>query len=244
MDTKSYTSFIPKTGIPAMSVRTHSSINLFFLITLVIFLLTLGAAGALYVYKLTLDSEIASINKELVAAQNSLYKENIDTWQRLDSRISLSKSLIQSHIATSLLFKLLEDQTMRKVQLNSLDFNADPQGMKIGIKGTAANFATLAVQADALGTEAVRKYLKNTIISDVGLDPKGLVTFNLSATLDPRLVSYGDLVSSFGGNSGAGLESVGGGNVSVPTQSIQATTTTSDSVAPVIQKPALKFLKK
>lgn len=197
MDPKSYTSFIPKNTMSPSAVRTHSSINLAFTISFLILLLSFGAAGGLYVYKKILNTQILSINQELIAARNNLHKENIDTWKRLDDRINLSERLMQSHIASSQLFKILEDQTMRRIQLTSVKFDATDMGMKIDIKGLADSYGTLALQADVFGTEAVSKYFKDAVISEVTPDDKGRISYDLSATVNPDLVSYKELMDSY-----------------------------------------------
>jgi hypothetical protein len=157
--------------------------------------LTVGAAGGLYVYKNKLDSDILAVNKTILEKKGDLHVENINTWKRLDERIKISKQLMQSHIATSLLFKFLEDQTMRRIQFTALTMGPGISGFNVSIKGVTDSYATLALQADVLGSESVSKYLKNPLISDVALDDRGQVTFGINATIDPGLISYSELVN-------------------------------------------------
>lgn len=185
--------------MPGVAVRTHSSVNLFMVVSFAVLLLVFAAAGGLFVYEKAMHSQINSLSKDIDTAKNSLHEENISTWKRLDDRINISKQLMQSHIATSLLFKLLEDQTMRRIQFTSMDFSSDTQGMRVAINGITDSYATLALQADVLGSESVSKYLKDAIISNLALDDQGHVSFSLTASVNPGLVSYNDLISMLNG---------------------------------------------
>ena len=53
--------------------------------------------------------------------------------------------------------------------------------------GQARNYSYVALQSDILGNN---KYVSQHIFSDLNLDGSGNVTFNLSAVINPSLLSY------------------------------------------------------
>jgi hypothetical protein len=67
--------------------------------------------------------------------------------------------------------------------------------ISIDLSGTAASYDVLSKQSDAFGSENLRKFISNPVISDFSPTADGSVAFNFTASVDPSLVSYGNVVS-------------------------------------------------
>ena len=196
MEPKIKSSFIPKTPVTSSTAVSRTRLSrgggVLFTFSLVIFLLTFAGWGAVFGYNLLLEKTIEEksilLEQERVAFEPSLIEELL----RLDERFTVAESLLQAHLAPSVLFEILSRNTLRTVQFNELTYTWLPDGrVALSMNGTARNFASLALQADAFDLESA---IRNPIFSDFGLDEFGNVTFVVESEINPLALSYIDLV--------------------------------------------------
>ncbi len=187
MDPSVSTSFIPKK--PLVENRRGSAFGLIFLISLLVFIGSIAAAGAVFFYGTYLKGAIEAKATQLQTAQGAFEAAGaIDTLVRLDSRINEAKGLLTKHVSPSAIFFLLSVQTLERVRFNTLDYDLNEDGTaNILLTGETDDFATIALQSDQLGAS---KVLRNIIFSDIAVVEEG-VTFAVSATVEPSLINYG-----------------------------------------------------
>lgn len=189
MDTKFQTSFIPKKPIAPSFARRGDSVSVFMVISVVVFVLSLGAALGVFAYKKILITRIAEMDETLVRAKNAFEPDFVLKLSRFDKRVSASRELLSSHGALSSLFTLLENDTLATVRFDSFSFTTSGagEGGALAMTGRAKNFSSIALQSDVFGEE---RFIKNPVFSDLNPDQSGNIAFRFSATVDKPLLSF------------------------------------------------------
>ena len=189
MDPQVQASFIPKKSLD-VSAAPHGGgfSGLVFLISLLIFISSLVAAGAAFAYTQYLHNAIASKSKSLALDEGAYDPGTIQDLVRLDSRLTQAKILLDKHVAVTGIFAFLATQTLPNVSFGSFDYALGNDGSaKITLTGTADSFSTVALQSDQFGGN---KLLKDVVFSGITADATGRVSFSVSATVDPSVLSY------------------------------------------------------
>ncbi len=189
MDTKFQTSFIPKKTIAQGLTRPRpEAVSVALLVAIIIFILTLGAAGGVFAYKKVLIGRINDMNKRLAEAKNSFEPDFIEQLNKLNKRILSANKILAAHTTVSPIFDLLENATLATVKFNSFAYDLKDNGAgSLSLTGEAKNFSSIALQSDIFGQE---KYIKNPVFSDLNPDSSGNIVFKFSSNIDPTLVSY------------------------------------------------------
>lgn len=187
MDPQAGGSFIPKQPLAGPTPRAGMT-GLFFSIGLLLFLGSLGAAGAVFGYQQYLTSAIDSKDASLKATEDAFDPDAIDTLVRTDRRITEMQGLLQKHTAPSAIFALLGDLTLVSVQYSDFEYGGDPAGeTTITLSGIADSFSSVALQSDQFGAS---KHLSNVVFSGITINDSGKVSFDVSATVSPAAISY------------------------------------------------------
>jgi hypothetical protein len=172
-------------------VSSTRSIGFFSIVSIFMLFAVLLATGALYFYKIIVTKNIEKMKEELIIARNRFEPARITELQVLDRRLSSSKEILSKHIAITPIFQALQDITMKTVRYTKFGYilGEDPQHSRITIKmnGTAIGYRSVALQSD-LFTE--NKNLIDPVFSNLTLDDKGNVNFDLEFSVDPSFVDY------------------------------------------------------
>ncbi|MEK7607500.1 MAG: hypothetical protein AAB484_01050 [Patescibacteria group bacterium] len=190
MDPQFKTSFIPRKPIVAQAVgrSVSTSINLFSLLATTLFIVVIALSGGVFFYKSLIKKQIESNKVTLERAKGAFEPELIEQIIRLDTRIETSKKLLAGHLAITPFFDFLSTVTLSTVRFKDFSFSyLASDKINIEMKGQAQNYSSVALESDLLNSQ---KYLKNTIISDMALEPNGTVSFKILTTVDPSLVLY------------------------------------------------------
>lgn len=190
MDHQFKTSFIPKKPIvaPAGGYRAVSTINLFSLLAVTLFIIALVLSGAVFFYKNLLAKQIQSNKATLERAKGAFDPELIERIIRLDTRIETSKKLLSEHLALSSFFDFLSTVTLQTVRFKDFSFSyLAKDKIKVEMSGQAESYASIALESDLLNSQ---KYLSGAVVGDMALEPSGLVSFKVEATVNPALISY------------------------------------------------------
>ncbi|KKW42873.1 MAG: hypothetical protein UY93_C0007G0002 [Parcubacteria group bacterium GW2011_GWA1_56_13] len=188
MDPAGQGSFIPKASLTAAS--RGGGIGIFFLLALLIFVMSLISAGAAFGYQRILGSTITNKDADLRRAEGAFDAGTIQDLRRMDNRLTQARGLLQKHVAPSAILYFLSTITLERVQLNSFDMILDKDGgASLTITGTADSFSSVALQSDQFGST---KVLKDVIVSGVSVNETGKVSFAVNAKVDPSLVLYGN----------------------------------------------------
>ena len=190
MEPNFQTSFIPKKPmIEQRAVRTNS-VSLLTVISIFVFFAMALATGGLYFYKGILEKNIVKMQNDLDLAKNRFEPEKITQLQVLDKRLSASTAVLSKHIAISPIFKVLQDITMKTVRYTKFTYALGTDKIpKVDIKisGVAVGYRSVALQSDLFNEN---KNLIDPVFSNLTLDDKGNVLFDLEFSVDPQFVDY------------------------------------------------------
>lgn len=187
------TSFIPKKSVEGPTTEIKNGTDLFLLVAVILFILTLCAGAGVFLYEKYLIGAIVGKEESLKRAEAAFDLDLIRELSRLDQKLTVSEKLLKKHIAVSELFHLLEQQTLKSVRFGDLRYLVGSGGdIVLSMKGAARSFAAIALQSDVFGKS---RFIKSPIFSDLDLDKNGNVTFSFTATVDPALLSYERLTS-------------------------------------------------
>ena len=163
--------------------------GLFFLLSLVIFLATVGASVGLWWYHGRLLVSRANAEAELAAAKNRFEPATLQAIQVLDSRLTIAGKLLAKHTTLAPILDYLEAHTLSGIRFRTLSYNASPASGTVEVKmsGEASSYEAVALQSDAFATGNL---FKQFIFSDLNLDASGNIVFQFSGTVDPAALQY------------------------------------------------------
>ncbi|HEY4496371.1 MAG TPA: hypothetical protein VJC04_03405 [Candidatus Paceibacterota bacterium] len=188
MDSKFQQSFIPKEPISGgMNFRAGQGLGIFSLIAIVIFLISAGTFGVAYFYKQSVKREIAKMDTDLARTREIFQQATIAEFKKLSNRLSVADKLLNSHTALSRVFNILEETTLKSIYFNSFYLTGADKGFALILKGVAKNFSSAALQSNVFSKN---QFIKNPIFSNLNLDLKGNVIFDIAASIDPSFLSY------------------------------------------------------
>ena len=188
MEPNFQTSFIPKKPIIQERVASASSIGLFMIVAIFILFTVLLASGGLYFYKAAKERNISQMQIDLDLARNRFEPERITELELLDRRLRASTEILGKHKTITPIFESLQDITMKTVRYTAFSYTAENNSdVTIKLSGVAVGYKSIALQSDIF-TE--NKYLIDPVFSNLTLDDRGNVIFNLDFSVDPSFVDY------------------------------------------------------
>lgn len=196
MEPRFQTSFIPKKAAVASAVETRkSTINLFSVVSIMIFVMTLAGTGGVFLYKNMVQKGIATTQEEIKKYQNRIDLNWINRKAvPFDTRIEVAKGLLQGHIAFSQFFKTLAKSTVGTVRFRDFSYQyLSDDKVTITLKGEAASFSAIAYQSDFFTREGT---FREFVIGDLALQSDSTVGFSVVGTINPKTIAYSNLVIS------------------------------------------------
>ncbi len=197
------TSFIPKRPIESsVAVEHHSgrAVGLLSLLTAVVVVGTIVAFVGVYLYEKQLVAQKTKLEQSISEARDGIGTDFISDMNRLDLRINGVKDLIKNHIVVTPIFSALEKSTLRSVQYKDFSYTMKTDSVTknsdviVDIRGTARNYATIALQSDAFSTNTL---IKNPVFSNLTIDDKTkTVNFKLSFSVSAADLSYQAFIDS------------------------------------------------
>ncbi len=140
---------------------------------------------------------------DLDKAKNRFEPSKISQLKVLDERLQSSSEILAKHIAISPIFDALQALTMKTIRYTNFgyDFGND-NTVLIKMSGQSIGYYPIALQADLF---TKNKNLIDPVFSNLSLDDKGNVTFDLEFSVDPSFVDYKQMLKTESNNSsGAG----------------------------------------
>ncbi len=174
----------------AEHIATTRSVGVFTVIAIFILFTVLLATGALYFYKGVLAKNITQMETDLNLAKNRFEPSKITELQVLDKRLNASSEVLSNHTAITPIFQALSLITMKTVRYTkfSYDFGTEKNAKAVvKISGLAVGYRSVALQSDLF---AKNKDLIDPVFSNLTLDDKGNVLFNLEFSVDPSFINY------------------------------------------------------
>lgn len=182
METEFRTTFIPKKPIVPQSTQTQipvsKPVGIFFVIAVIIFVMSLIIAGSAYGYKAYLQKDVADLSNQLIIVQRNLDPNTIKEFTVMDKRLRNSETLLNQHIVTSPLFSVLGATTLPTVRYTKMDMSFNEAGdLAVTMSGESDGYRSIALQSQALAQNAT---LNDTIFSNFTVTPKGRVSFDVA----------------------------------------------------------------
>ncbi len=181
-------SFVPKKPITSQKKTKKTSGGLFLGISLIVFILLSGSTASVYFYKIYLEKKVENQRVSLERAKEAFEPSLIIELKKLDARIKSVENILNSHVAFSELFGLLEVETLKTIRFNNFNYSIENNNeIEIHLSGEAKSYSSVALQSDIFGES---KFIKNPVFSGLSLNDEGSIFFNISARVDPQLVLY------------------------------------------------------
>ncbi len=197
MDPKFQTSFIPKSPVVSNAQESRSSsvanTNIFSVVATVLFIAALIASGALFAYKQLLMSQIQAADRSITAARAAFEPEKIKELLDSDSRINSSKTLLERHVVVSKLLILLQNLTVKRMQLTDLTYSNKSGSHSLLMKAEVQTFNALAQQKEIF---ARNEFVVRPEFSNFTPKDDGVIGVSFSAVIDSGLVSYKKAIES------------------------------------------------
>lgn len=186
------TSFVPKQPVATSSRKQQSGTNIFFIVGGVIAIISVVLAAGVFGYEMYLKNARDQKSVNLAQAQKEVNLDTVEGFIRLKSRLNTVEKLLDQHVMLSEFFDTLEARTLQTVRFSGLSLAVeDDRSAEIKMEGVARSFNALAAQSSMIAAE---KRIKRAIFSDISVNENGTVAFSLTATIDPRLITSGDVL--------------------------------------------------
>ena len=177
-----------------------SAIGLSTIIPLIFLFAVLLGTGGLYLYKASLIKNISTLGGNLKLASDRFEPSKISELQTLDKRLRASNQVLSHHVAVSPIFQVLQELTMKTVRYTSFNYTMpnDATGVvSVRMSGLAIGYRSVALQADLF---TKNKNLIDPVFSNLQLDDRGNVIFDLTFSVDANFVNYKQKVLTAGNN--------------------------------------------
>lgn len=190
MEQNFQTSFIPKKPLVPERAAVKQSVGIFVIISIFILFTVLLATIALFFYKGILTTSITKKQNDLNIAKNRFEPSKIAELQVLDRRLRASSEILARHTSVTPIFQALQLLTMKTVRYTKFSyvFGTEPDAkVKISMSGIAIGYESVALQSDLF---LKNKNLIDPVFSNLSLDDKGNVLFNLDFSVEPGYLNY------------------------------------------------------
>jgi len=130
------------------------------------------------------------MENDLELAKKRFEPTKIVQLQVVDKRLKAADEILSNHVMISPIFKALQEITMKNVSYTKFSYAFEEgKNAKILVKmnGVAVGYKSVALQSDLF---AKNKYLIDPIFSNLALNDKGNVLFDLEFSVDPSFVDY------------------------------------------------------
>lgn len=170
------------------------SVNLLsFIATLLLIVSGISATGV-SIYRSSLQSQIKSKSASLEAAKARFDIDTVTAMQELDRRINASKEVLADHVVVSPVFEALQAETLKSISFTKFAYTYDPlkKSVDVSMSGKATGYEAIALQSDEL---VKNKYIKDPVFSNLNVDDKGRVVFDLQFSVDASYINFDDVLS-------------------------------------------------
>lgn len=178
---------VEERAIPAPSVGFFTIVSIFILVTVIL------ATGGIYFYKINLAKGITEKADQLDKAQGRFEPAKITQLKLLDRRLKAADEILSNHVAVTPIFSALSAITMKTVRYTKFGYDLGTgKNAKVTVKmsGMAVGYRSIALQSDLFSQKDEGKNFIDPVFSNLTLDDKGNVLFDLEFSVDPSFVNY------------------------------------------------------
>ncbi len=185
-------SFIPK-GPITEDVFKKQKTNPVSIIAVSLFTFTLIGAVSLYFYKNYISNNLNLIKISISDAKQRIDPNSINNMYEFNNKLQTAKLIIANHTSSSRILKEIASSTVVNIFLTDFVFDIDDKGVsKINMKGLSSSYGAIAQQESVLLNNT---NFKSVSISNISLVDKGLISFDISLTIDSALLKYKPTIS-------------------------------------------------
>ena len=194
METKFQASFIPKQPVDQTSTPRASGGNFLFLVSFIIFMISVAIGAAAFLYNQIVDKSISNGNQQLSLNENAFDQTTIQELTRLNDRLTAAQVLLRQHVSFSNFFPSLQRSTLKNVAFTNFTYsNGGSDKINVTMQGEAASYETVALQSKAFTDPSLKGVFHSPLFGDLNLDANGNIGFSFSMSVDPNVVSYYNL---------------------------------------------------
>lgn len=179
-------SFIPKEPITE-EVFQKKKAGIFGVLAVSLFVTSIIVSVGIFFYKGVLQNEIKNLESQLVESEKNIDKKTIGEMTQFSKKLGTIKSIVAKHQIISNLLDSLASSTVSSVYFTSFDYGGLEKESFIDLKGKAQGYSAVALQENAF---AQNKDFKSVSFSNLNLDEKGFVSFDLKVSVDPKIFIY------------------------------------------------------
>lgn len=178
-------SFIPKTTLSKASFKRPKKAIFFVVSGIILFTISAGLLGGVFLYSDVLKSGIEGLKNELDRIKNEEFEiESINELFKVSNDIKEVRTVLAEHRVPSNLIKLIEDLTLKEVRFSNFSFAGDALSMN----GVATSYTTVAKQAVVFETSPS---IKESTLANFSLSGEsGNVSFSTSITIKSELLRF------------------------------------------------------
>jgi hypothetical protein len=180
-------SFIPKEPVTE-EVFKKKKAGFVGVLVISIFIFSIIAAVGLYFYEGIVKSDIQNLESQLANAEKNIDKKTIDEMSQFGKKLDLIKSIVYKHQVISGFLGSLASSTVSAVQFTDFNYgNLEEGKLTVTLRGNALSYAAIALQEQVFSQN---KYFKSVSFSNLNLTDKGIVSFDLAISVDPKISLY------------------------------------------------------
>jgi hypothetical protein len=193
MDKEFNTTFIPKQAPVRQQLARapKKPVGAITALAVSLFVAAVISLVGVYLYEQMLAGEIRQKKIFIADAVAQLDQEFLSELKALDSKLQISKDLLDNHRTVSSVLKELEKMTIPALAFGSFDFSVsdDPDSPEpsLSLDGMGLSFRSLAQQAELYDQSDL---FTQSLFSDFTTDDDGFVSFSLGIDLDENARRY------------------------------------------------------
>jgi len=180
-------SFIPKES-PTANTFAKKDRSLAGMLAVTLFVLSLIGSAGIYFYKGMVRNDISALKAQLSESEKNIDKETIDEMLVFSKKLEVIKEIVYKHRAVSNVLAIIASSTVSTVYFDDFNYSTSPNGgLSVVLHGKALGYAAVALEESILSQE---KYFKSTNFANLALSEGGLVSFDLTISVDPEAAVY------------------------------------------------------
>jgi hypothetical protein len=209
METRFQTSsFVPKASldnivddqghIQRSSGSASGTSSIFILLSFFLFICSVVSAGIIFSLNQLALSQQKVLSTSLSSSEKDISTDTIDNIKALNNRLSVIQALLDRHVAVSLVFNELAQNTIKQVSFSSFDLKRNNDNtFALILKAQGIGYESIVAQDTQFSTGPAQKFFKNTSITDF-IKSKGqdLTTFGVETTVSDSGINFSQVVNS------------------------------------------------
>jgi hypothetical protein len=204
MDQNFQTSFIPKKALAEDRVERPKSVSVLLFFATIIFIASIAGAAFVFFYKTSLTNQVTQMKLDLKKSEGAFDGDFIQVLQSMDKRINAANIVLGNHVAVSPIFAELQRSTLKSIQYTKFGYVLNGEGpsaqVNVQMSGRSQDYNAIALESAEL---AKNKYIKEPVFANLTPSDQGDILFDLTFSVDPKFVLYGETLARDGGANAA-----------------------------------------